>query len=230
METPIVNRTSPPLECWRCYRRATAGLIAPCGCASYVHRDCLDAWRVINASAVTHCDACGEAYALYELLRVLVVLLVVLLGCAMIWLVEQSKTRGRRHSWTDDDRALNEWLASIGCPRFVAYYVISLFFTAIAMAIFMGCQRIAPATERCLRASDKYFDCDCTKVVAVFLTVLLIGMMSFVGLYTVLFAVIGVLGAAASASAARRVYTIHVKYRRVQDRRLRADDAVVHVA
>ncbi|EQC31389.1 hypothetical protein SDRG_10990 [Saprolegnia diclina VS20] len=240
--TPVL-----PLECLRCYRRSTTDLIAACGCASYVHRDCLDARRALKRSAVTHCDACGEAYALYEvpseaaeykrrvrkaqLLRVLFVLLVVMFGCVMIWLVEKSKVRGHRsYTWSDDDRALNEWLASIGCPRFLAYFVISLFSTAIAICIFLGCQRVAPATERYLGACDKWFSCHCTTVLAVLLTVLLVGTMSLVGLYTVLMAVIGVLGAAASALAARRVYKIRVQYLRVQDRRLRSDGDVLHLA
>ncbi|KDO24576.1 hypothetical protein SPRG_10107 [Saprolegnia parasitica CBS 223.65] len=246
METRSVDRTLLPLECLRCYRRSTTDLIAPCNCASYVHRDCLDARRVLNASAVTHCKACGEAYDLYEvpseaaeykrrlrmahLLRVLFVLLVVLLGCGMIYAVEESTARKYRNSWTDEDRALNEWLASIGCPRFLGHFVMSLFFTAIFMGIFIGCQRIAPTMERCINACENRFGRYSTTILGVCFVVLFIGMMRLVGLYMVLFALTGVFGAVASVGATLRFHKIHVQYRHVQDRRLHVDGANISPA
>ncbi|EQC36656.1 hypothetical protein SDRG_06093 [Saprolegnia diclina VS20] len=244
MET--MTRTSLPLECLRCYRRSTTDLIAPCSCASYVHRDCLAARRVLNASAVTHCKACGDAYDLYELpaeaaeytrrlrlaqlLRVLAVLLAVTFGCVMIYCVEESTAKKYRNAWTDEDRALNEWLASICCPRFVAHFVISLVFTAIAMGLFLGCLLLSPTIERCINACNRRCGRHGVTIFALCLIVLVIGSMRLVGLYMVLMALTGVLGAAASVGATSRIYKVQVQYRHVQDRREVVDGADVSLA
>ncbi|KAF0718861.1 Aste57867_1425 [Aphanomyces stellatus] len=39
-------------------------LLAPCACSSYVHRTCLDTWRIASASqlAKSHCPTCKSAY------------------------------------------------------------------------------------------------------------------------------------------------------------------------
>mmetsp|Transcript_72392 Transcript_72392/g.154942 ORF Transcript_72392/g.154942 Transcript_72392/m.154942 type:complete len:421 (-) Transcript_72392:158-1420(-) len=56
-------------QCWICLEQGGPGLIAPCQCLDsgmprWVHRECLNRWRVTgrNARAFTHCPNCGFAY------------------------------------------------------------------------------------------------------------------------------------------------------------------------
>ncbi|EQC36655.1 hypothetical protein SDRG_06092 [Saprolegnia diclina VS20] len=249
---------SSPYCCFYCLddgngpERSATELIAPCACATYIHRDCLDTLRVSSRmpNAMTHCGTCGEAFAFLEsgeeaeykrlmrkaqLLRFLFVLGVVFLGSCIIWLIDRGTPKSFHLNWNGMDGQIYDTVGLKSCPRLLVYFLTSLALTAFiigAVAIIslcvLGCRD--PATN-CY--CPGYYDCDCGGGdcggdAGAFILVFVLVLFIFVGLYMMLMAIVGAFGSTVNRIGQRRVRAVEVRYRQVVN--LRPIPATSHVA
>ncbi|CAK4083661.1 unnamed protein product [Aphanomyces euteiches] len=125
-------------------------LIAPCSCYTYVHRKCLDHWRVtsLTYNCMTHCPTCRSKYEFEDisstnpqdiktkifrakLWRAFIVLLVVVVGSMIIALIDAGTPKFFNLHWNALDGKIYDWVGLTKVPRFVIYFLLSLAMTAI---------------------------------------------------------------------------------------------------
>ncbi|KAG9398077.1 hypothetical protein AC1031_014998 [Aphanomyces cochlioides] len=125
-------------------------LIAPCSCRTYVHRKCLDHWRVTSFAynCMTECPTCRNEYEFEtissgndndfksklfraRLWRAFIVFLVVLVGSMMIALVDAGTPKFFNLHWNALDGKIYNWIGLTKVPRFVIYFLLSLAMTAL---------------------------------------------------------------------------------------------------
>ncbi|OQR91162.1 hypothetical protein THRCLA_09091 [Thraustotheca clavata] len=217
-------------------------LIAPCPCESYVHRKCLDHWRVTSytVNAMTHCPTCKTAYVLKEfgaeedykrllrkeqLKRLFLVVLVVFIGSGVIWLIDRGTPKFFQLHWNGMDGKLYDWVGLETCPRFLVYFVMSLLMTAFIIGVITivclcieACRQ--PGTCVCYGDCSGLCDCgSCGGEAAPVVLIIVVALFIFVGLYMLFVAIVGTIGSAANRIGERRVRTVQTTFQHVENLR-----------
>ncbi|KAF0698081.1 Aste57867_11278 [Aphanomyces stellatus] len=151
-------------------------LIAPCACQSFVHRKCLDHWRVTSYTyqAMTRCPTCHQDYTFdtvqvyndeklqhaiwkEQLWRWGLVLGVILLGSMVIWLIDRGTPKFLQLHWNGLDGKIYNGIGLTKVPRFVVYLVLSLLMAAFITGLVTIC-------SWCCRSNPNgsYVCLDCT--------------------------------------------------------------------
>ena len=149
-------------------------LIAPCVCRSYVHRRCLDVWRVSSMvpQAMTHCPTCKTAYEYEEdespnkekneaefrrevhkqiLSRILLVLAIVFVGSMSIWGIDRDTPQWMNFNFNGYDGKIYDAFGT-DWPHGVVYFICGLLST-----LFMfGIVAIVYSMIRCCRTSSRH--------------------------------------------------------------------------
>ncbi|KAF0698079.1 Aste57867_11276 [Aphanomyces stellatus] len=147
-------------------------LIAPCVCHSYVHRQCLDYWRVTSNTyqAMTRCPTCHQHYEVdrivladtdslkrqirkEQLWRWGLVLGVILLGSMVLWLLDRGTPAFLHLHWNALDGKIYDGIGLTNVPRFVVYFVLSLlmmcFITGLVATLAWVCHYHTSSPECC---------------------------------------------------------------------------------
>ncbi|KAF0690702.1 Aste57867_17912 [Aphanomyces stellatus] len=133
-------------------------LIAPCACASLVHRDCLDRWRVSSTTfhAMTRCPTCHTRYEIEEvavaneaelktalrreqLWRWVLVVGVIVVGSLLIWLVDAGTPAVFALHWNAMNGQIYHAVGFPNVPRFLVYLALSVAMTAFITGLVAIC-------------------------------------------------------------------------------------------
>ncbi|KAF0698082.1 Aste57867_11279 [Aphanomyces stellatus] len=129
-------------------------LIAPCVCRSYVHRKCLDHWRVTSntSQAMTRCPTCRQDYT-FDVVQVpndeklknaisseqcwrwFLVLGVTWLGSMVIWLIDRGTPAFLHWHWNGLDGKIYTGFGFTETPRFEVYFLISFLAAAFITGV-----------------------------------------------------------------------------------------------
>ncbi|CAK4083660.1 unnamed protein product [Aphanomyces euteiches] len=129
-------------------------LIAPCLCQSFVHRKCLDHWRVTSFTynAMTECPTCREQYHFDQVIaddtddlkkqifqarlwRFAIVLGVVFLGGFVLALIDAGTPKFFNLHWNALNGKIYHWIGMTKVPRFVVYFLLSFAMTVLITGV-----------------------------------------------------------------------------------------------
>ncbi|KAF0726085.1 hypothetical protein Ae201684P_020473 [Aphanomyces euteiches] len=230
-------------QCYLCMESTLGGenepmeLIAPCACQTYIHRECLDRWRITSntRNAMTECPTCRSPYKTEvipvdplvkqqlfhaRVWRSIVALAVIALGAVVLWLMDVAAPASWR--WTVLDEILQQTPSTY---RSLVFFGLSLAITAFIAGIFAivaffrdGCRlngRYRGPDFRNVRSRNLFQGDSAAAVLALIVILSII----CIGLYFIATTIVDGVGNAVDRRGARRIRELETRLNRIKNLR-----------